>query len=75
MNLLHPCGEASKKDLFSFIKSPFITSSNLVVISSGDMSVKNPTLPKLIPNIGIPWEPYLLEQFSMVPSPPIAIKS
>ena len=56
------------------MKSPFKTSSNLVVISLGEISVKKPTFPRLIPNIGMPWDPYLLEEFNIVPSPPIAIK-
>ena len=41
--------EASKKDRLSSIKSTLITSSSLVVISSGDISVKKPTFPRLIP--------------------------
>ena len=53
--------------------SPFITLFNSEVISDGGMSVRNPSLPRFIPKIGISYIPKFLAQLSRVPSPPMAI--
>ena len=63
----------SKKNLSSFSNFPSITLKREDVISFGSISAKKPKLPKLIPKIGIPFDPNFLEQLSIVPSPPIAI--
>ena len=62
-----------RKDLLSILNSPFRIDVRLFCILSGAISVRNPRLPKFIPNIGIPFIPYFLAVFMIVPSPPIEI--